>query len=83
MVNAENQLDFDVFVMEFQKSDQSIGAISITKEDLDTLSNMHGIGIQDIAADMANQLMESIQSGEITEETSPEGELTEGDSLEG
>lgn len=65
---TENTLDFDAFVMEFQKADQSLGAISITKADLDTLSNMHGIGIQDIAADMASQLMESIQNGGIPED---------------
>ena len=64
----ENTLDFDVFVMEFQKADQSLGAISITKADLDTLSNMHGIAIDAIAADMANQLMESIQNGDVTTE---------------
>lgn len=82
MENTE-KLDFDLFVMEFQKAENSIGAISITKADLETLSNMHGIGIQEIAADMAEQLMESIRSGEIPEESFPEVKLTEDNSDEG
>ncbi len=63
----ENSLDFDVFVMEFQKDDKSLGSISITKEDLGMIS-LHGLEIKDIAADMANQLMESIQNGTVEAE---------------
>ncbi len=55
---------YDVIVLEFQKGDQSAGAISIKKSDVDMLVNMHGQSLEFIVGDMAKTLLDAIEKKE-------------------
>ena len=55
---------YDVLVLEFQKGDQSAGAISIKKSDIDMLVNMHGQTLEFIVGDMARTLLDAIEKKE-------------------
>ncbi len=59
----ENSL-YDVIVVEFQKDDQSAGAISIKKSDVDLMVNMHGQSLEMIVGDMAKTLHDAIEKQE-------------------
>lgn len=51
---------YDSLIIEFQKGDSSVGAISIKKSDIDTLIEMHGQSIDMIVGDMAKTLEKAI-----------------------
>lgn len=51
---------YDSLVIEFQKGETSVGAISIKKSDIDTLIEMHGQSIDMIVGDMAKTLEKAI-----------------------
>lgn len=53
-------IDYDRIVIEVQKENESLGSISISKNDLDTMRNMHGHYFKDIIGDMAETLREEI-----------------------
>ena len=52
--------NYDTLVIEFQKGDQSMGAISIKKSDIDLMIEMHGQTIETIVGDMAKTLENAI-----------------------
>jgi hypothetical protein len=60
----ENSTQYDLLVVEFQKGNQSLGAISIDKKDIDVLTNLHGQTIEQIAGDMTKSLLQAIENRE-------------------
>jgi hypothetical protein len=52
---------YDVMVIEFQKGDESVGAISINKKDIDVMINLHGQTIETIVGDMVKTLYEALE----------------------
>ena len=60
-------IDYDRIVIEVQKGNESMGSISISKTDLDTLRNVHGHTFKDIIADMAENLREEIVARVVME----------------
>jgi hypothetical protein len=52
---------YDFLVIEFQKDGNSLGSISMKKSDIDTLKNMHGHSMKDIAGDMAKTIEDAIR----------------------
>ena len=52
---------YDVMVIEFQKGDVSVGAISINKKDIDVMINLHGQTMETIVGDMVKTLHEALE----------------------
>jgi hypothetical protein len=52
---------YDVMVIEFQKGDESVGAISINKKDIDVMINLHGQTMETIVGDMVKTLHEALE----------------------
>lgn len=55
---------FDKVVVEIQNEGSSLASISITKNDLDTLENLHNHDFKTIIADMAQTLIEGLENRE-------------------
>lgn len=67
--------NYDTLVIELQKGDQSMGAISIKKTDIDTMMEMHGQTIEAIVGDMAKTLEKAVN--DIVEKNSEDGQSEE------
>jgi hypothetical protein len=63
--------NYDTLVIELQKGDQSMGAISIKKSDIDMMTEMHGQTIEAIVGDMAKTLEKAVN--DMVEKNSEDG----------
>ena len=63
--------NYDTLVIELQKGDQSMGAISIKKSDIDLMIEMHGQTIEAIVGDMAKTLEKAVN--DMVEKNSEDG----------
>ena len=63
--------NYDTLVIELQKGDQSMGAISIKKSDIDLMTEMHGQTIETIVGDMAKTLEKAVN--DMVEKNSEDG----------
>jgi hypothetical protein len=67
--------NYDTLVIELQKGDQSMGAISIKKSDIDLMTEMHGQTIETIVGDMAKTLEKAVN--DMVEKNSEDGQSEE------
>ncbi len=67
--------NYDTLVIELQKGDQSMGAISIKKTDIDTMMEIHGQTIEAIVGDMAKTLEKAVN--DMVEKNSEDGRSEE------
>jgi hypothetical protein len=67
--------NYDTLVIELQKGDQSMGAISIKKSDIDLMTEMHGQTIETIVGDMAKTLEKAVN--DMVEKNSEDGKSEE------
>jgi hypothetical protein len=67
--------NYDTLVIEFQKGDKSMGAISIKKTDIDTMMTAHGQTMESIVGDMAKTLEKAVN--EMVEKNPEDGTTEE------